>query len=40
LSQNVQALTFTGITLLDILEKDAFHGFLQFYNKTIASMIE
>ena len=37
---NVKALSFTGIALTDILNKDSFKRFLAVYNDCIVSMIE
>jgi hypothetical protein len=40
LSQNIQALTYTQITLLDLLDKDGYKRFINCYNEFIAKMIE
>lgn len=40
LKRNIQALNYTGITLIEILEKEGYQSFLKFYNDFIASMIE
>lgn len=36
----MKALSFTGITLTDILDKEGYQHFLDVYNNCIASMIE
>lgn len=40
LSLNVQGLTYTGITLMDLLDKEGYQRFLKFYNDNIVSMID
>jgi len=40
LSLNIQGLTYTGITLLDLLDIEGYQRFLKFYNDNIVSMID